>query len=71
MGCRHLQLGRVDRGSRRRAPTSLRVTQRRVVDGRDGPIEQILKDDFRVAGRIVGGHDFVEGARATLIDKNG
>ena len=55
---------------RRASPTSLRVTWQRMVDGRDQSIDRILEDDFRVAVRIVGGHDFAEGVRAILVDKD-
>lgn len=55
---------------RRASPTSLRVTWRRMVEGRNQSIEQILEDDFRVAVRMVGNHDFAEGVRAILVDKD-
>lgn len=55
---------------RRASPTSLRATWRRMVQGAGQPIEQILADDYRMAARIVGGHDFAEGVRAILIDKD-
>lgn len=55
---------------RRASPTSLRITWRRMIEGKDQPIEQILQDDFRVAVRIVGGRDFAEGVRAVLVDKD-
>lgn len=56
---------------RRASPTSLRATWRRMVDGVGQSIEQVLEDDFRMAVRIVGGHDFAEGVRAILVDKDG
>ncbi|GGD77294.1 enoyl-CoA hydratase/isomerase family protein [Croceicoccus mobilis] len=54
----------------RASPTSLRATWRRIVEGRGQTIERVLADDFRMAVRIVGGHDFAEGVRAILIDKD-
>jgi enoyl-CoA hydratase len=60
-----------DAALRRASPTSLRVTWRRMVEGRDRSIDQILEDDFRVAVRMVGRHDFAEGVRAILVDKDG
>lgn len=56
---------------RRASPTSLRVTWQRMVEGHNQSIERILEDDFRAAVRIVGGHDFAEGVRAILVDKDG
>ncbi|WP_327752260.1 enoyl-CoA hydratase/isomerase family protein (plasmid) [Sphingobium sp. SJ10-10] len=55
---------------KRASPTSLRATWRRLVDGKDQSIERILSDDFRMAVRIVAGHDFAEGVRAILVDKD-
>jgi enoyl-CoA hydratase len=54
---------------RRASPTSLRATWRRI-DGKDRSIERVLADDYRMAVRIVGGHDFAEGVRAILVDKD-
>lgn len=56
---------------RRASPTSLRATWRRMTEGKHQSIEQILEDDFRMAVRIVGGHDLAEGVRAILVDKDG
>jgi enoyl-CoA hydratase len=55
---------------RRASPISLRATWRRMVEGRDQSIEHVLTDDFRMSVRIVGGHDFAEGVRAMLLDKD-
>ena len=55
---------------RRASPTSLRATWRRIVEGKDHSIARVLVDDFRMAVRIVGGHDFPEGVRAILVDKD-
>ena len=54
----------------RASPTSLRATWRRMVRGRGQPIERVLADDYRMAVRSVGGHDFAEGVRAILVDKD-
>ncbi|KRB82389.1 enoyl-CoA hydratase [Sphingomonas sp. Root710] len=54
----------------RASPTSLHATWRRMVEGKDQPIERILSDDFRMGVRMVGGHDFAEGVRAILVDKD-
>jgi enoyl-CoA hydratase len=52
------------------SPTSLRATWRRMVDGRGQDIARVLKDDYRMAVRIVAGHDFAEGVRAIFVDKD-
>lgn len=54
----------------RASPTSLHATWRRMVEGKDQPIERVLSDDFRMGVRMVGGHDFAEGVRAILVDKD-
>jgi enoyl-CoA hydratase len=55
---------------RRASPTSLRATWRRMVDGKDQSIGRVLADDYRMAVRMVGGHDFAEGVRAILVDRD-
>lgn len=55
---------------RRASPTSLRATWRRMVDGKDQSVGRVLADDYLMAVRIVGGHDFPEGVRAILVDKD-
>jgi enoyl-CoA hydratase len=52
------------------SPTSLRATWRRMVDGRGQDIARVLKDDYRMAVRIVAGHDFPEGVRSIFVDKD-
>ncbi len=52
------------------SPTSLRATWRRMVDARGQDIARVLKDDYRMAVRIVAGHDFPEGVRAIFVDKD-
>jgi enoyl-CoA hydratase len=54
----------------RASPTSLKATWRRMTEGAGQSIERVLRDDFRMAVRIVRGHDFVEGVRAILVDKD-
>jgi len=52
------------------SPTSLRATWRRMIDARGQDIARVLKDDYRMAVRIVAGHDFAEGVRAIFVDKD-
>jgi len=53
-----------------RSPTSLRLTLRALAMGADAPIETALKTEYRVVCAIKHGHDFYEGIRAQLIDKD-
>jgi enoyl-CoA hydratase len=55
---------------RRASPTSLRATWRRLLNAPGQTIEEVLADDLRMAVNIVRGHDFAEGVRAILIDKD-
>nr|WP_295744109.1 enoyl-CoA hydratase/isomerase family protein [uncultured Acidocella sp.] len=55
---------------RRAAPTSLLVTWRRMLDGPGQSIGRVLEDDYRLGVRMAGAHDFAEGVRAILVDKD-
>jgi enoyl-CoA hydratase len=56
---------------RARSPISLKVTQRHIRDARALDLRQTLSVDYRLACRFLDGHDFYEGVRAALIDKDG
>ena len=56
---------------RARAPLSLKVTHRHIRDSRARDLRQTLQVDYRLACRFLEGHDFYEGVRAALIDKDG
>ena len=55
----------------KRSPTSLKVTHRHIIEGRQLDIRQMLMMDYRLVARFLDGHDFYEGVRAALIDKDG
>ena len=53
-----------------RSPTSLAITFRQLRDGRDLSFEDAIRREFRIVSRIPLGHDFFEGIRALVIDKD-
>jgi enoyl-CoA hydratase len=55
---------------RQKSPTSLAIALRQMQIGATLDIDEALRTEFRIATRIGVGHDFTEGVRATLIDKD-
>ena len=53
-----------------KSPTSLKVTLRQLTIGRDYDVEQALKLEYRLTQHFMAAHDFYEGVRALLIDKD-
>jgi len=53
-----------------RSPTSLKVTCRHVREARGLDLRATLAQDYRLACRFMLGHDFYEGVRAALIDRD-
>ncbi len=54
-----------------KSPTSLRIAYRQVREGAKLSFDDCMRMEFRMVHRIVAGHDFYEGVRATIIDKDG
>jgi enoyl-CoA hydratase len=54
----------------RRSPTSLKITHRHVRSARNLDLRATLRQDFRLGCRCLDGHDFYEGVRALLIDRD-
>lgn len=54
-----------------RSPTSLLVTARMLAMGSMLSLDECLLLDFRIVNRMLAGHDFYEGIRAALVDKDG
>ena len=52
------------------SPTSLKLSLRAIRAAAGGTIESALRTEYRVVSRIRTGHDFYEGIRALLIDKD-
>jgi enoyl-CoA hydratase len=55
---------------RSRSPTSLKIALRQVRKGASLSFEDCMRMEFRIVSRVVHNHDFYEGVRALLIDKD-
>jgi enoyl-CoA hydratase len=53
-----------------KSPTSLKVTLPQLMVGRDYDLEQALALEYRLTQHFMAAHDFYEGVRAVLIDKD-
>jgi enoyl-CoA hydratase len=53
-----------------KSPTSLKITLRQLVIGRDHDLEAALALEYRLTQHVMAAHDFYEGVRAMLIDKD-
>jgi enoyl-CoA hydratase len=55
---------------RSKSPSSLAIALRQMQIGAKLDIEEALRTEFRIVSRIARGHDFYEGVRAAIIDKD-
>jgi enoyl-CoA hydratase len=55
---------------RTKSPTSLKLALAQVRTGRNLTFEECIQTEFRIVSRIIHGHDFYEGVRAVIIDKD-
>lgn len=53
-----------------KSPSSLKVTLRQLMVGRDYDLDQALALEYRLTQHLMAAHDFYEGVRAVLIDKD-
>jgi len=53
-----------------KSPTSLRITLRQLIVGRGYDLEEALKLEYRMTQHVMAAHDFYEGIRAVLVDKD-
>jgi enoyl-CoA hydratase len=62
--------GGVAAAIRAKAPLSLKIALAQVRRGRHWPFSDCMQAEFRIVSRVVYGHDFYEGIRAVIIDKD-
>jgi enoyl-CoA hydratase len=55
---------------RTKSPTSLKLVREQMRRGATLDFAQCMRTEFRIVSRVVRGHDFYEGIRAVLIDKD-
>jgi enoyl-CoA hydratase len=55
---------------RTKAPLSLKIALAQMQRGRNWSFEECMRAEFRVVSRVAYGHDFYEGIRAVIIDKD-
>jgi len=55
---------------RTKSPLSLKLALAQVRRGRHWSFEDCMRAEFRIVSRIVHGHDFYEGVRAVIVDKD-
>lgn len=53
-----------------KSPTSMMIAFRQVREGKDLDFEEAMTLEYRVSQRIMAGHDFREGVRALLVDRD-
>jgi enoyl-CoA hydratase/carnithine racemase len=53
-----------------KSPTSLRITLRQLILGRGLDLEDVLRLEYRMTQHVMAAHDFYEGVRAALVDKD-
>jgi enoyl-CoA hydratase/carnithine racemase len=55
---------------RSRSPTSLAIAFRQISAGRGLSMAECMNMEFRILNRMLAGHDFYEGIRAAIVDKD-
>jgi enoyl-CoA hydratase len=53
-----------------KSPTSLKIAHRQIRTGRDLDFDDCMRMEWRMVNRVIAGHDFYEGVRAAIIDKD-
>jgi enoyl-CoA hydratase len=55
---------------RQKSPTSLRIAMRQMHDGARADFRECMRIEYRIVTRVLQGHDFYEGVRAVILDKD-
>ena len=56
---------------RGKSPTATKLAFRQIRNGKSLDFDDCMRMEFRMVNRVIAGHDFYEGVRATIIDKDG
>lgn len=56
---------------RTKSPTATKLAFRQIRNGARLSFDDCMRMEFRMVNRVIQGHDFYEGVRATIIDKDG
>jgi enoyl-CoA hydratase len=56
---------------RAKSPTATKIAFRQIREGKYLDFDACMRMEFRMVNRVIAGHDFYEGVRATIIDKDG
>jgi enoyl-CoA hydratase len=62
--------GKTAAAMRGKSPTSLKLALAQVHAGRGLSFDSCMQTEFRIVSRVVHGHDFYEGVRAVIVDKD-
>jgi enoyl-CoA hydratase len=55
---------------RTKSPLSLKLALAQVRRGKSWDFETCMRMEFRIVSRVIHGHDFYEGVRAVIVDKD-
>ena len=56
---------------RAKSPIATKLAFRQIREGKALPFDECMRMEYRMVNRVIAGHDFYEGVRATIIDKDG
>lgn len=62
--------GKIAAAVRAKSPTSLRIALEQMRRGINWTFEECMQAEFRIVSRVLYGHDFYEGVRAVIVDKD-